>query len=408
MDDLKTLLERTASDLEPEPHGWSRVLDRRHRHQRTRRVTAAVVALVVAAGGLSLAALAIHPLTRPTPPMRSNAPGPTASDTAISVTLHADGYPASCTATVASPDVAPGDSVSVSYVIHNQGDATLQIAPSDPYGAAFGRLRVRDASGRLLFDTESRHVGQRGPGPIFPTPLPAGASTSMGSESVLVRWAGPLTLTGSCPMPSRSVNQQEQPVGFPPLPEFHLAVVPQGPTPTEAEAIDRAVAATAGLYETCHPGEHGEPVNGVLEPPAVTDGHLRVQPLPLQATCWAVVRPGAGFDDVTLYFSSPPTGSTQPASGPEGLPPVAGGRPAEVGRWEVLVLPDSAVTTEFPISEGRSPTQGDVGYDFNTRTGRWDLGGLTCIGVGGFVGGTIHLFPPSGHPPCNPHPGRGG
>jgi len=191
--------------------------------------------------------------------------------------------------------------------------------------------------------------------------------------------------------------------------------VPQGPTPSDADAIDRAVAATKGLYDSCHPGSHGEPVDGVLRPPipggvqpspllspTVTAPDPDVTPLPFEATCWAVIEPGPGFVDVTLYFSSPQTGSTRPTSGPEGLPTLAPGRPTEVGRWEMLVLPGSAVTSVSNTSAGASPREGDVDYDFNSNAAKWELGGLSCM-AGNFIGGTIHFFPPAGHHACRAH-----
>jgi len=68
--------------------------------------------------------------------------------------------------------------------------------------------------------------------------------------------------------------------------------------------MDRAVAATGGLFDTCRPGPDGQPMDGVLNPPVV--GHPpTVDPLPLDATCWAQVRRGAGFLDITLFFEAP-------------------------------------------------------------------------------------------------------
>jgi hypothetical protein len=81
MSDLKSVLDRGVGSFEPEPGGLERVAARRRRRQRNRRIGSAFIALIVAAGGISFAVVALqgettreeaptHP--RPTPSKPAN------------------------------------------------------------------------------------------------------------------------------------------------------------------------------------------------------------------------------------------------------------------------------------------------------------------------------------------------
>jgi Tol biopolymer transport system component len=76
MADLRTLLERAADGYEPPPDGYRRTLDRAARTHRRRRIGTALLALLIAAVGLSAAALAFRgakpsgPASRTPPPTR--------------------------------------------------------------------------------------------------------------------------------------------------------------------------------------------------------------------------------------------------------------------------------------------------------------------------------------------------
>ncbi|MDP9341957.1 MAG: hypothetical protein M3Q23_07610 [Actinomycetota bacterium] len=405
MSDLRTLLERATSGVEPGPDAWDGIRARERRRRRNGRLVAGTVAVVVAAGGLAAAIVSLHPSSPPAATAPTTAPpspeSPPPSATPVSVTVHAQGFPATCTATLASSQVRPGDSVSIAYSVQNGSDRTLYAGRFDPFDATFGRLRVEDRSGSVLFDTQTRHFGQEGPGPTPPQPLQAGDSMELSSESVVVRWAGPLRLLGSCPAVEQSTSGSD-PLMWPAFAPFDLTVIPEGPAPEAHAAMARAVAATGGLLNSCRPGPNGEPTDGILYAPAIGSGApLRFQPVPLETTCWADVRPGPGFVDITLFFSSP-RGTPPPApSGPTGIPSLGPGRPAEVGRWEVVVTPSSAVTAEFPRSIGRSPDGGDIDYAFTD--GRWEIDGTGC-GAGSFFAGPVVFFPPPGEHACDALP----
>ncbi len=295
--DLRTLLERAAAEVEPTLEAWDKIRAREGQRRRTRKIGSVSLALVVATGGIAAAVVALHPAARPAGRVPSLTPRP------VTVTLQARGFPATCTATLPSSEVRPGDSVSIAFSVRDDSGRQVFAQRADPYGGQFGRLLVEDSNGRLLFDTETRHYGQSGPGPIRAAPLGSEQSIRVSSESVVARWSGPLQLQGFCPSLVQSPSGSD-PIRWPSLPPFDLSVVPAGPAPAPQEGMDRAVAATGGLFDTCRPGPDGQPMDGVLNPPVV--GHPpTVDPLPLDATCWAQVRRGAGFLDITLFFEAP-------------------------------------------------------------------------------------------------------
>ena len=402
-EELHDLLERTAGSAEPPPGGWDRIVARRRRHQRSRRMSAALIAVAVAGSGLALAVLTIRPTTRsgplttPTPssPAAHGAHGP------VSMTVHAEGYPATCTATLANQDVHPGEAVSVAFEVRNDGTRSVITQQYDPFGEGFGRLVVRGATGATLFDTQTRHFGQSGPGAPPPKALRPGGVMHATSESVVVRWGGQLRLQATCPSVDRNpAGGQQAGFAFAGLPPFRVEVVPAGPAPALDTAVERAVGGTGGLFDQCPPGPGGAPAQGVLEPPQVPgDDAWQVRPQPLPATCWADLRRGPGFVDVTLFFTSPPVaaGSLPLVTGPVGLPRLGPARPGEVGRWELVVTPASTTTAEFPRSAGKSGPGGSFDYDYTN--GHWDGAGLACT-EGSFYGGPASFFPPPGQNAC--------
>jgi hypothetical protein len=392
MSDLRNRLERAASALEPREGAWEGIRRRERRRRRIRKVGAISSALAVAAGGIATAVVALHPGARPADLVPSQIPRP------ATVTVQARGFPATCTATLASTEVRPGDSVSIAFSVRNDSGRQVFAQRADPYGGQFGRLLVEDSNGKLLFDTETRHDGQSGPGPIRPAPLGSGQSMLVNSESVVVRWSGPLRLQGYCPSLQQSESGSDA-IQWPALPPFDLSVVLAGPAPSPQEAMDRAVAATGGLFDTCRPGPDGQPMDGVLNPPVVAGHPPTVHPLPLEATCWAQVRRGAGSLDVTLFFTTPRMKVPPGATGANGLPPLGPGQPAEVGRWELVVTPTATRTAEFPDYHGRSGPEGTLDYDFNLASGRWDGVGASCETVE-FFGGSVSFFPPPGRNAC--------
>ncbi len=67
MNELRDLLERGAGDFEPPPGGWDRLLRRAGRRRTLRRVTAGVVALVVAGAGIGFVLTAFRGTEHPQP-----------------------------------------------------------------------------------------------------------------------------------------------------------------------------------------------------------------------------------------------------------------------------------------------------------------------------------------------------
>ncbi|MGH2977480.1 MAG: hypothetical protein ACRDKC_03785 [Gaiellaceae bacterium] len=87
----------------------------------------------------------------------------------------------------------------------------------------------------------------------MPVAIPAGATKTLGSPSMSVRWKGPLRITPGC----------EQKL----LPALQVTVVTPGPPPDEPTAMGDVVAATGHLLDRCRPEKSGVAVEGQIDPP---------------------------------------------------------------------------------------------------------------------------------------------
>src|SRR6266516_1691723 len=132
MDEIGSLLERTAGPVEVRPDLWERVVVRRRSRQRAARIVSIVVAAAVVAGAGTTLAVAFRP-GRAVPTI------PPPAGTPLSVTVHALGTPGTCTASIGSSVVSPGQALTIHYAVRNQGPGTLAYQGADIFAANFGR-----------------------------------------------------------------------------------------------------------------------------------------------------------------------------------------------------------------------------------------------------------------------------
>ena len=358
------------------------------------RVLAAAVALVVVAGGIAFAWAAFgdrfrHATVGPPPP---TSPRPLPSAPAITVGAAFHGADARCEATLRTPVVRPGQTPGVLFRLTNEGAAPIR------YGTYQDYFEVKDGHGGTVSEWVDRFEGIP---PPLPAPMPdrslkGGASTTFSATDMpVVRWEGSLSIHLTCPFVIGHLQGNElHMLASPTLPPLPLEVVASAPAPAVGVAVDRAVAATRGLFDSCRPRGDGSPVNGEIRPPKVARP-WKIVPDPMRARCWAQIERHSGFDVVTLWFVTPPNVPAPTLSGSTGstgsiqLPAIP---TAEVFRWTIVVTPSSTVPS-LSHTNGKSATP-TVGYDFEND--HWTTSDASCS-ASSYGGGGVE-FPVSTNP----------
>ncbi len=265
---LKDALTRTADELGPADPDLP-AIERRGRRRRARRygVTALVAVAATAAIALplyGLSGIGSHPV-----------PGGTAGERVSENVLLAKTPGVRCTASMPAV-VEPGAQLGLTMTLENVTDATVKATTPPP---AFP-VEVQAGDG-TTWDTADL-MNHSWPGEL-PTPLAPGESKTVQLQPLAVQFPGPLTVTPTC------AGER--------MPALDADVANPGSTPRPEDAVTRAVAATAGLFNGCTPTPAASTV-GTVSPP---DDPMRS----LEVRCAAQVRSEPGFAIVTLVMSTP-------------------------------------------------------------------------------------------------------
>lgn len=393
--DLWPRIERGLRQRERVPSGGRA---RRPGDSVPQRLLAAIVALVVFAGGIGFAWVALVGHAGPGEPA---GPGshPSASPrlpAAAPVTVSADfkRLPARCSATLVTPVVRPGQVPVVRYTLTDLGGRPIR------YGNYLDFPSITDRSGATVYTWEEQYGGMPSlPAPALVKTLGAGQSVTrsdVGQEPVIA-WPGPLDLHVTCPFVLGTESHHSiDMISSPRLPALPLRVFAPGRAPAAGVAIARAEAATGGLFDACRPLVAGRSVTGQIRPPTVARPP-KVIPASLPARCRATVEVHGGFDVVTLAFASPPSAPLAGVGAPMGSTVLLPHLPSvEVFRW-AFVVTRRTVTSGLAASAGRSPMP-TVGFTF--ERGRWGTGDLSCTGGGSYFGGGPSISFPVPRNPC--------
>jgi hypothetical protein len=293
--DLWPRIEQELAEAGVEPSGKG------PRRRIPQRGLALATALVVVAGtAIGLWAVTRNNSFRGPGPGRAPA---TVKPSPESVTVVAkEEYPLACTFRILSIVVQPGEPVRWEIVLDNRGDKTIHHG-NRVFGLPF---KIADSSGRVVYEAEREYAGMLGPGFDIGSDLAARKTKSIPGFSVPLRWPGPLKVFATC-LGAEVVGPNEQAISFPALPSLPMLLAVPGPAPSAAEALDRALAETGGLFDACRPTPDGADVIGRIDPP---DRHPGVPPL--HARCSTKIDRGLGFDSVTLSSCRRRTRRTSP------------------------------------------------------------------------------------------------
>jgi len=344
---------RAELDRVPAPDLWHELIEREHQgppfsSRRESRFAILILALAVAGGGIWLAVRAFTGGS-------NNGPSSVAR---VKVSGHAADAPLDCTVTLLTPTVAIGDTVRTVFAYSNTGDTAFRL----PVDGGTPRLLVYNASGDLLYDTDTGPYGVAGidAGSDLEEVVP-GESLDRSSEFVAL-WGGDLTLKPMCgygiPDEQRKTFVRQGVIELPPL-TVHVEGLGMGFSP--ADALDRVLGATGGLFDKCKPRPDGHPVTGSIEAPATWQGH---QLPPMPAVCAAEVRSGQGGITVDLLFASPddlPLPQS-PGEGPSRGLDLPVGVGVQMGRWTFVVTP-TTVQEVTPSGAGRLVQRSIVGRE---------------------------------------------
>ena len=355
---------RAALDDVPAPDLWDAATDR-ERPERPlpsgpspgRRVAIAAFALLIFAGATTFLLLAggggLGTVAAPTK-------RPTASAEPASVSMMLKETPGiRCTATIPSV-VQPGEKLGPTYTLENVSDGTVKVSL-----VAYGfPVRVEAGNG-ATWDTADL-MNHSWP-PVLPTPLAAGASTTMESETLAVQFPGPLTVAPTC------AGER--------MPQLHVTVADPGATPTPDEAVTRAIGAASGLFDRCPPPANGSTV-GTITPP--DDPSLTLE----DVRCSTEVATFPGFAVVTFVITTPSSGSEP--SVPLGilLPldlPTKDGN-AETVAWRFVVTATD-VSPVAGATHSRTVDADAMATAYEVSTTGWSTGGSSRCGGEGFSSG---------------------
>jgi len=268
-----------------------------------------------------------------------------------------------CTAS-APAVVTPGLPLGLDFSIENVGDQAREFSAS-----ATSYLVTKDVG--VVYDTtmEIPIIGR-----LFvpPVEIAPGETWKSDSDKRVVKWGGPLMITPTCFGAA--------------LPMLTIDVAVPGPTPTVAEAIERAADTNGALMGECSPAIDGSPTVGTIQPPTPTD-------VPdMSASCSAAVEQHDGFALVRMLIVTPP--------GEQGLEGMDDpyfrfsipddGRPIEVIVWDVVVTQDGATVAGGWV-QARTASGAGMAPNWSWNGTGWDgpgaskCGGLTNASGPGFI-----------------------
>jgi hypothetical protein len=261
-----------------------------------------------------------------------------------------------CSASFASTTVDPGTLTGAVISVTNETRHPVDTP------AWYATLRFTDGSGSVLGDTGNPYLGRF----AFPRTIRPGHTVPLYVYDTLVRWPGSLDIVPMCWGLDRHAMS---------LPPVTVEITVPTPAPRPAGAVNRAVAATHGLFDTCNPDGRGRPVVGTFEVP-VADSDDE----PLSTRCWAKVREYPGFDVVTLSFISPQDLSTyevdqdEPEFEFDGIQYLPAGSSAVTARWDFVVTADAAHSYGF-ASQARTNGADRFATSYLFYDGDWVVGG---------------------------------
>jgi hypothetical protein len=371
--------------------------DRRQSRRAARqRILAGAVAFVVLGAGIAFAwtALGRGPrgdVLRPPPP---TSPQPLPTVPRVTVGAVFKGAQARCEASLLTPVVRPGQTPVVEFRLTNEGSSPVR------YGEYQDYVEVKDGTGHTLASWLDKFGGVPPPLPapmVHMTLKPGKAARFAGTDEPVVRWAGPLSIHLTCPfvigsIVHRPTGDELDMLASPTLPPLPLQVFAPGSAPGIPAAVDRAVAAEHGLFDSCRPGPDGSAVDGTIVPPEVPKPP-KVLPAPMQARCWATIERNPGFDQVTLWFVTPPDAVVATPADPEGTVQLPHLPTVEIYRAGYVVTYVSAIRA-FGFHSGSSATA-TVGFDW--AKGHWRQGDLGC-GPESYFGSLGVTFPVAENP----------
>jgi len=268
-----------------------------------------------------------------------------------------------CTASFPSATLTPGSPTGVIFSVKNVSRHPVDSA------LYLGTLRFQDQNGTMLGNTFVQNIGYF----PFPQTIKAGHVRRMYAFDTLPRWPGTLTVTPTCRFAGRHGLS---------LPPLQMDVTVPGPTPRPSDAVDAAVAATGGLFDSCNPEGRGHDVLGQFDPPVAGTSDT-----PMQTRCWAEVTSSPGFDVVTLYYVTPQ--DVPPVELPEGLGYFGFVRlpkheSAEAGRWSFVVTANGTHSYGFAMQSHTLVGPGRANA-YEMFSGAWQNGGWGRCGFYGYA-----------------------
>lgn len=269
-----------------------------------------------------------------------------------------------CTASFPSTTLTPGSPTGVIFSVKN---ISHQPVDSAMY---LGTLKFQDQNGTVLGNTFVPYIEYF----PFPQPIKAGHVRRMYVFDTLPRWPGTLTVTPTCRFAGRHGLS---------LPPSHMDVNVPGPTPRPSDAVDAAVAATGGLFDSCNPEGRGHDVLGRFDPPVAGTSDT-----PMQTRCWAEVTSSPGFDVVTLSYVTPQ--DVPPVELPEDFNFWGGGvrlpkhESAEAGRWNFVVTANGTHSYGFAMQSHTLVGPGRA-TAYELFGDAWEGGGWGSCGFYGYA-----------------------
>lgn len=217
--------------------------------------------------------------------------------------------------------VEAGNEIAATFSLHNVSSHAVRA----PVENASPRLVVRAGDG-TKYDTQTAVFASGSLGGPYrpPITIQPGATRTMLSPRVLVRWKGPLRVTPVCEKKA--------------LPALRVKVVAPGPPNDVRTAISNVVGATGGLLDDCRPEKPGVAVDGTIRPP--TGGGPS-----MQARCSLTVQPEGRFLVAQVLVRIPRDLRGLRVRQPyETLTFAKHRRPYAAIAWELVVTRDGAVT----------------------------------------------------------------
>jgi hypothetical protein len=267
-----------------------------------------------------------------------------------------------CTATVGS-QVQVGHAVRVKFTLRNMSRRPVQVTA----GVFDSALVVRAADG-TIYDTRKPLSLLPGiPAPV-PTRLPARKTMRLGTQTVPVRWSGPLRITPECE--GRTLRA------------LHVGVLSPGPPADESTALGQVVAASGHFLDECRPQTPGIAVSGQIDPPSGSTPAMSAEcsvSLEPEGTFWVaqvLVLVPPGLQGVTVEqpyeLFAPPFSPVSPLPT---TPP-----PYEAIAWEFVLTSESALPVAATTADatGGPPSQMEPSWYWNGTA--WKLAGTGSCG----------------------------